>query len=224
MVEAATTKVKSFFISSAQLDPFGLLLLSLRPPPFFVPLALSDPPLTLTFALPSYKCKNTTTTKKQLSESRRRSFTLGALAHLLSRGDALSGADPLTSEGVDGSWELPWASIAPIKSWRYIPVPEFFDVAVGKQVGLRSNVGPLHFQFSGPMRPGAGWDAANQAVTFQFTNQKIGIGGTQSPFVDKELANKKGDRVYRFFGFQKSTGVAGARSSGGPLVLLRKVS
>jgi len=68
-----------------------------------------------------------------------------------------------------------------------------------------------------------GWDAANQAITFQFTHQKIGLGGTDAPFVDKELSNKKGDRVYRFFGFQKGKGVVGARSSGGPLVLLKKV-
>ena len=81
----------------------------------------------------------------------------------------------------------------------------------------------MHFEFSGPMLPG-GWDALNQAITFRFTRQKIGMGGTESPFVDKELASKKGDRVYRFFGFQRERGVVGARSSGGPLVLLRKVS
>ena len=157
---------------------------------------------------------------------------LGALALLLNRGDAASASDSLTAADVDGSWELPWASVAPIKAWRYIPVPEFFDVALGQRCGLRSSVGLLHFEFSGPMEEGAaeaaggggGWDAMNQAITFQFTRQKIGLGGTGSPFVDKELARKKGDRVYRFFGFQREKGVVGARSSGGPLVLLRKVN
>ena len=102
-------------------------------------------------------------------------------------------------------------------------MPEFFDVALGEKVGLRSNVGFLHFEFQG-LIDARGWDAANQAITFQFTRQKIGIGSTASPFVDKELANKKGDRTYRFFGFQRAHGVVGARSSGGPLVLLKKVS
>lgn len=114
-------------------------------------------------------------------------------------------------------------------------MPEFFDVALGQKCGLRSNVGPLHFEFWGPMEEGAadggeggeggkGWDALNQAVTFQFTHQKIGWGSTESPFVDKELSKNKGDRVYRFFAFQRDEGVVGARSSGGPLVLLRKAS
>ena len=93
-----------------------------------------------------------------------------------------------------------------------------------RRVGLRSNVFALHFEFQGPLRPG-GWDAANQAITFRFTRQKVGIGGTAGALlVDRELASSKGDRVYRFFGFQKGAGVVGARSSGGPLVLLRKVS
>ena len=149
---------------------------------------------------------------------------MGALAHLLTRGDSATSSDQLTAADVDGSWELPWASIAPIKAWRYIPVPEFFDVALGEKCGLRSNVGFLHFEFSGAMKEGGkGWDAINQAITFQFTHQKIGFGGTDKPFVDKELSKKKGDRVYRFFGFQRDKGVVGARSSGGPLVLLRKV-
>lgn len=228
MVEAATTKVRfsdrlffSFFFAKN-----STLSLSLRPflqsPPSMPssvvsrgPCAFPNPQLT-----PLYRNNDDDDKKTQEVEG---DLLLGALAHLLSRGDAATSSDLVTAADVDGSWELPWASIAPIKAWRYIPVPEFFDVALGQQVGLRSNVFSLFFEFQGPMRPG-GWDATNQAITFQFTRQKVGIGGTESPFVDKELANKKGDRVYRFFGFQKQEGVVGARSSGGPLVLLRKVS
>lgn len=123
---------------------------------------------------------------------------LGALAHLIDRGDAATGSDALTAADADGAWDLPWASVAPIKAWRYIPVPETFLVALGDKCALRSFVGPIAFEFSGAA---GGWDSKNQAITFQFTRQKIGWGdATASPFVDKELSNKKGDRVYRFYG------------------------
>jgi len=137
------------------------------------------------------------TRKKKSQQKVDGDLLLGALAHLLDRGDAATGSDPLTAADADGAWDLPWASVAPIKAWRYIPVPETFLVALGDTCALRSFVGPVAFEFSGPS---GDWDPKNQAITFQFTQQKIGWGDTNAPFVDKELSNKKGDRVYRFYG------------------------
>ena len=47
---------------------------------------------------------------------------LGALAHLAAAAPA--GGDAVAAADVAGSWDLVYAAPAPLKAWRYIPVPE----------------------------------------------------------------------------------------------------
>ena len=192
---------------------------------------------------------------------------LGALAHALTSGaGALPGAAPASPAALVGGgrpWRLVFSAPAPLQAWRYIPVPEFFSlppprVTAGGAGGgggsdtttppsgpvcLSSDIGPLHFAFSGAGRfLGGGGSADEDAVLeFAFARADVQWGrDAAGPFFSRALggaggggggeaggAPKKTPKTYTFFAYLPAEGaggveVVGARSSGGALSLLAR--
>lgn len=141
------------------------------------------------------------------------------MSHLADRAPAVGA--PITAAAVVGTWTLVYAAPAPLPAWRFIPVPEFFDVdgtAPGSAVALRSIVfGVLHFAFRGRV---AGWDDAAGALAFRFDRVAVAWGSPDaSPFFARDLG-RKSDKVYTFFGRHED--FVCARSSSGMVTLLAK--
>ena len=184
---------------------------------------------------------------------------LGALAHALTSGTPLPGACPATPAALAGRpWRLVFSAPAPIAAWRYIPVPEFFALppagggGAGSEGGrapagpvcLSSDVGPLHFAFSGSGRfvgGGAGEAGGDAALEFAFTRADVQWGrDAPGPFFTRELGRErcrgggqpalKAPKTYTFFAYLPpvegggagGVEVVGARSSGGALSLLAR--
>jgi len=165
---------------------------------------------------------------------------LGALAHALTSPTPLPGAAPASPSALVGRpWRLVFSSPAPLPAWRFIPVPEFFALpptaAGGGPVCLSSDVGPLHFAFSGGGRflesSSSGGAAGDDAVLeFCFTRADVAWGSdAPGPFLSRPLgdASTKPKKTYTFFAYLPAGGdggveVVGARSSGGALSLLAR--
>jgi len=163
---------------------------------------------------------------------------LGALAHALTAPTPLPGSAPATPAALAGApWRLVFSHPAPLPAWRYIPVPEFFAVPPSP-VSLSSDVGPLHFMFSGAgeWKAAAGGEAAGDAaLAFAFSRMDVQWGrDAAGPFFTRALGGGGGARppkTYTFFAHLPAPtdgGRAGgidivcARSSGGALSLLAR--
>jgi hypothetical protein len=169
---------------------------------------------------------------------------LGALAHALTAPAPLPGARPASPAFLSsgGPWRLVFSNPAPTPAWRYIPVPEFFAVPPGP-VSLSSDVGPLHFCFSGTgewRAEGEGKEGGkNAALDFAFARVDVQWGrDAAGPFFTRALGPRP-PKTYTFFaclpggGGDGSGGYSGsesgsgvdvvcARSSGGALSLLAR--
>ena len=162
---------------------------------------------------------------------------LGALAHALTAASPLPGSAPPTPAALAGRpWRLVFSAPAPLPSWRYIPVPEFFALPPSPDapgpVCLSSDVGPLHFAFSGVGRflPGEG----ACVLEFCFARADVQWGAdAPGPFLSRPLGDPatKPKKTYTFFAYLpaaeegKGRGgveVACARSLGGALSLLAR--
>lgn len=184
---------------------------------------------------------------------------LGALAHALTAGRALPGTAPATPAALHGGgrgeaaappgllplpWRLVYSSPAPLPAWRYIPVPEFFAIpppgAGAGRVCLSSDVGPLHFAFSGlgtwqeEGEEGARGGASDAVLAFSFGRADVSWGrDAAGPFFSRPFGRGGGGgaggaprppKTYTFFAYVPGgeVEVVGARSSGGALSLLAR--